>query len=63
MNFYKAKEDYLQGQIGNPDGDDKPNKKYYDPRVWLRKGEESFNTRLEQSFAELNNVGTMKFFK
>ena len=51
--------DYLQGQVGNPDGDDKPNKKQYDPRVWLRKGEESFVERLKQAFAELNNVGTL----
>jgi len=45
---------YLQGQIGNPEGEDKPNKKYYDPRVWLRKGEESFITRLKEAFADLN---------
>jgi fructose-bisphosphate aldolase, class II len=51
--------DYLQGQIGNPKGDDQPNKKQYDPRVWLRKGEEAFVVRLEQAFAELNNVGTL----
>ncbi len=51
--------DYLQGQLGNPDGPDAPNKKHYDPRVWLRAAEESFVARLEQSFAELNNVGTM----
>lgn len=52
--------DYLQGQLGNPDGPDAPNKKHYDPRVWLRAGEVSFCERLEQSFAELNNVGTLK---
>ena len=51
--------DYLQGQLGNPEGADAPNKKHYDPRVWLRKAEESFVARLEQSFAELNNVGTL----
>jgi fructose-bisphosphate aldolase, class II, yeast/E. coli subtype len=51
--------DYLQGQIGNPKGEDQPNKKQYDPRVWLRKGEESFVARLEQAFVELNNVGTL----
>ena len=50
---------YLQGQIGNPDGPDKPNKKQYDPRVWLRAGEVSFGDRLEQAFTELNNVGTL----
>jgi len=46
--------DYLQGQIGNPQGDDKPNKKYYDPRVWLREGEKSFVARLETAFSDLN---------
>lgn len=48
------KQGYLQSQIGNPDGDDKPNKKYYDPRVWLRKGEEMFIERLKEAFADLN---------
>ena len=59
LNFYKKNEGYLQGQIGNPDGEDKPNKKYYDPRAWLRKGEESFKARLKQAFEDLNNVGTL----
>ncbi len=53
------KHDYLQGQLGNPTGADAPNKKHYDPRVWLRAGEVSFVSRLEQSFAELANVGTL----
>ena len=53
------KHDYLQSQIGNPDGPDKPNKKYYDPRVWLRAGEISFVERTKQAFAELNNVQTL----
>ena len=57
MNFYKEKEAYLQGQIGNPDGDDQPNKKYYDPRVWVRKGQESFVNRIKDAFADLNGVG------
>ena len=61
-NFYQGNEAFLQGQIGNPNGADAPNKKFYDPRVWLRKGEESFIARLKQSFEELNNVDTMKFF-
>ena len=52
--FEKENHDYLQGQIGNPEGADKPNKKYYDPRVWLRKAEESMVVRLEQAFADLN---------
>lgn len=52
---YEAdKHDYLQSQIGNPDGSDKPNKKYYDPRVWLRSGEQSMVTRLLTAFEDLN---------
>lgn len=54
LENYKKNEAYLQGQLGNPEGDDKPNKKYYDPRVWLRKGEESFSKRLEVAFDDLN---------
>ena len=49
--------DYLQSQIGNPEGEDKPNKSYYDPRKWLRAGEESMISRLEKAFADLNCVG------
>jgi fructose-bisphosphate aldolase class II len=52
--YYVKNEGYLQGQIGNPEGDDKPNKKYYDPRVWLRKGEETFIARLKEAFEDLN---------
>lgn len=55
-NYYTANEGYLQSQIGNPEGDDKPNKKYYDPRVWLRKGEESFVKRLKTAFDDLNCI-------
>ena len=51
--------DYLQGQLGNPTGSDAPNKKYYDPRAWLRAAEVAFGARLEQAFAELHNVGTL----
>jgi fructose-bisphosphate aldolase class II len=58
-DYYKKNEGYLQGQIGNPEGADKPNKKYYDPRVWLRKGEETFKTRLKSAFSDLNNIGTL----
>lgn len=53
-NYYKKNEGYLQGQIGNPEGEDSPNKKYYDPRVWLRKGEESMRGRLKQAYEDLN---------
>lgn len=55
-NYYESKRDYLQGQIGNPDGEDSPNKKHYDPRVWLRKGEEAFITRLKEAFEDLNCI-------
>jgi fructose-bisphosphate aldolase class II len=58
-NYYEANKGYLQGQIGNPDGDDKPNKKFYDPRVWMRKGEDSFRARLEQAFADLNCINRL----
>lgn len=56
LGFYKKNEGFLQGQLGNPEGDDKPNKKYYDPRVWLRKAEESFIKRLEVAFEDLNCI-------
>ncbi len=54
LNFYKTNEAYLQGQLGNPEGDDKPNKKYYDPRVWLRKVEEGITARLLVAYGDLN---------
>lgn len=54
--FYQSKEAYLQGQLGNPEGADKPNKKYYDPRVWLREGEKSLIARLKGAFEDLNCV-------
>jgi fructose-bisphosphate aldolase class II len=55
-NYYQQKQAYLQGQLGNPDGADAPNKKHYDPRVWLRAGEESFVKRLKVSFEDLNCI-------
>jgi len=57
--YYLKNEGYLQGQIGNPEGDDKPNKKYYDPRVWVRAAQTSMVTRLEQAFRELNAVNSL----
>jgi fructose-bisphosphate aldolase class II len=56
LTNYKKNEAYLQGQLGNPEGEEKPNKKYYDPRVWLRKGEEAFCKRLETAFEDLNCI-------
>lgn len=62
LDYYKSKEAYLQAQIGNPDGDDSPNKKYYDPRVWLRKGEEQFVSRLKLAFEDLNCIDANNHF-
>ncbi len=56
LGYYKKNEAYLQAQLGNPEGEEKPNKKYYDPRAWLRKGEESFVKRLEIAFDDLNCI-------
>ena len=58
-DYIQDKGAYLQGQIGNPEGEDAPNKKYYDPRVWLREGEKTFITRLKKAFEDLNNVNTL----
>lgn len=55
-NYYEDKKDYLQAQIGNPEGDDKPNKKNYDPRKWLRAAEQSFVDRLKTAFEDLNCI-------
>lgn len=51
--------EYLKAQIGNPEGDDIPNKKYYDPRKWIREGELTFKTRLKKAFEDLNNINTL----
>lgn len=54
--YMDEKDAYLQGQIGNPEGDEKPNKKYYDPRAWQRLGEVSFVERLQEAFTDLNCI-------
>ena len=59
LKYYKEKEGYLQTQLGSPDGADSPNKKYYDPRVWLRKGEESMIARLKVAFEDLNCINQL----
>lgn len=56
LGYYKKNELYLQGQLGNPEGPNKPNKKYYDPRAWLRKGQDQFVLRLEEAFSDLNCI-------
>ncbi len=58
-DYMGDKSAYLKAQIGNPDGDDVPNKKHYDPRVWLRAGEVTFVERLKKAFEDLNNVNTL----
>ena len=58
-DYMSSKMEYLKTQIGNPEGSDEPNKKYYDPRKWLREGEVTFKTRLKKAFEDLNNVNTL----
>ncbi|MGB0880554.1 MAG: class II fructose-bisphosphate aldolase [Polaribacter sp.] len=58
-DYMQEKASYLATQIGNPEGSDQPNKKHYDPRKWLRLGEETFKTRLKQAFEDLNNLDTL----
>lgn len=53
-DYYEKNKAYMQGQIGNPDGEDKPNKNYYDPRKWLRDGQKTLVKRVEEAFADLN---------
>ena len=58
-DYFGKNTEYLKSQIGNPEGDDVPNKKYYDPRKWLREGELTFKARLKQAFKDLNNIDTL----
>jgi len=58
-DYMQEKAAYLQNQIGNPEGADQPNKKHYDPRKWLRLGEDTFKKRLKKAFEDLNNVNTL----
>ncbi|AVR45529.1 class II fructose-bisphosphate aldolase [Christiangramia fulva] len=58
-DYMASKKDYLAAQIGNPEGPDSPNKKYYDPRKWIREGELTFKARLKKAFEDLNNVNTL----
>ena len=58
-DYFSQYNDYLQTQIGNPEGSEYPNKKYYDPRKWIRLGEETFINRLTKAFEDLNNVNTL----
>jgi len=58
-DYFSSNNEYLLSQIGNPDGLDFPNKKYYDPRKWLREGELTFMDRLKKAFKDLNNINTL----
>ncbi len=58
-DYFGKYAEYLKSQIGNPEGADLPNKKYYDPRKWLREGELTFKARLKQAFEDLNNIDTL----
>ena len=58
-DYFNDKSAFLKAQIGNPDGEDVPNKKYYDPRKWIREGENTFVNRLVKAFEDLNNVNTL----
>lgn len=57
-DYFLANNDYVKTQIGNPEGEEKPNKKYYDPRAYTRAGELTFKARLTRSFNDLNNINT-----
>jgi fructose-bisphosphate aldolase class II len=57
-NYFEKHTDYVQSQIGNPEGEELPNKKYYDPRRYLREGELTFKERLKRSFNDLSNINT-----
>ena len=57
--YFSKNDDYMKSQIGNPDGEDVPNKKYYDPRKWVREAELTFVERLKKAFVDLNNVNTL----
>ncbi|KZO97744.1 hypothetical protein CALVIDRAFT_535849 [Calocera viscosa TUFC12733] len=58
-DFFQTKAGYLQSQVGNPEGADKPNKKYYDPRVWVREGEKTMTTRVKEACTDLGNVNRL----
>ena len=58
-DYFKSKEGYLKTQVGNPDGEDKPNKKYYDPRVWVREGEKTMSKRLVVALDDFYTAGKL----
>ena len=58
-DYMGEKVEYLKSQIGNPEGPEVPNKKFYDPRKWVREGELTFKKRLKKAFEDLNNINTL----
>lgn len=56
-DYVQNKKDYITTQVGNPDGEDKPNKKYYDPRVWVREGEKTMSARVQEALVDFNTAG------
>jgi len=58
-DYMSSKKDYIANQVGNPDGDDKPNKKYYDPRVWVREGEKTMSARIKEALEDFNTAGQL----
>jgi len=58
-DYVLKKQEYIKTQVGNPDGDDKPNKKYFDPRVWVREGEKTMSTRVQEALVDFNTAGQL----
>lgn len=58
-DYVLNKKDYIQSQVGNPDGEDKPNKKYFDPRVWVREGEKTMSARVAEALVDFNTAGQL----
>lgn len=56
-DYMQNKKDYVQKAVGNPEGDDKPNKKYFDPRVWVREGEKTMSARVAEALDDFNTAG------
>lgn len=58
-DYVLNKKDYIMTQVGNPDGEDKPNKKYFDPRVWVREGEKTMTTRVKEALSDFNTANQL----
>lgn len=58
-DFVLKNKDYLMSQVGNPEGADKPNKKFFDPRVWVREGEKTMSKRVKEALEDFNTAGQL----